>query len=239
MANKKKDEYVSPNAPQGVDYADLFPAVGMSVGLDDITKIANVYRQNKGIFDALFGWLKQVFVKSDERKDNGASQPVVVPAPVLPPPAPPKPEARAVRSLKVKWYFIEIPKESAHAEEGDIPNKNMKIATKQQFDRYVAGKDALPRRSRLHIDITPVDQYGKEFEPGDEANKVLLRGDGYPAMRHIITGPVVLTNEYDDYGCTPVLKIPKDVNLPGRAAITYQAKLGEIESVELDGPVAD
>lgn len=232
-----KKDFVSPNAiVDKPDFGEVFPVVGASVGIDDITKVAEIYKNNKPIFDALFGFFKGLFKKSGQRKD-GVAVPVVVDPPVIPPPVvvPAPPAPRRVAALRAKWYFIEIPKDAAESE-GDIPNKNMKIASKSEFDAFVSGANAIPRRSRLHVDITPVDQFGVDFQPGDEANKLLLRPDGYPAFAHRLSGPVFLTNEYDDFGCTPVLKIPKDANLPERAAIRYSVALGEIVSNEL-GPV--
>ncbi len=236
-APRAEKKYVSPNAPPpvGMDFTESFPMVGAAVGIDDLTKIAQVYRDNKGMFDAIFSFFKSLVGK----KKSAPGAPVVVtPAPVvvLPPPAGPIPSGRVVASLNVKWYFFEIPKNTDHPQDGDIPNKAMRVATKDEFDDFVSGVNAIPRRSRLHVDITPVDQFGKDFLPGDEANKLLLRPDGYPAFEHILGGPVQLTNEYDDFGCTPVLKIPKDTNLPARAAITYQVRLGDIVSRVL-GPV--
>lgn len=219
-----------------IDYRTLIenlgPLLGTVAGASGNADILKFYEKNKALINILAGLGAQFIpgpklaVPTDEDGKPTVNLPPSAPAP--PPTGPPTPleEARRVFSLQVKYFFIERKNTPWKKGGGRF------IIGKPQFDAVLSGSDPLQAGDRIHIDITPHDQFGKPFQPGEAANNLLLRPDGYPAMEHRISGGIgELTNEYDDYGCTPVILIPWEGIQPGfQGVVGYSAAFSGITS---------
>lgn len=203
------------------DYNDIFPVVakmaGLGGGVDAVNQAARLYLQNKGLIDAIFKVLGGLIHKG--HKVSVVDAPVSIPAPA-PVAAPPGVEARRVVNLDVQLFYVERDKKRVVHDGEELFNKDEAEAVRR-------GKGNVGWGDRVHLNITPIDQNGDKFEPGDEANKQLLRADGYPAFEHVISfdggdsGPVGLSSEYDDFGCTPVLKASRDAQDAAGHKVSY------------------
>lgn len=112
---------------------------------------------------------------------------------------------------------------------------------KDEFRSLMSQQSGCQAGDRFAGNMTPFDQFGKDFLPGEDANKLLLvrgmieehqdagYGPGlYPAWEWVTSGDCEVTNEYDDYGCTPQILVPwKDPKIrPGyRGAFSVKANL--------------
>jgi hypothetical protein len=191
-----------------VDLAKIWETA-QKLGLN-ASKIFNLYRKHKSKVETVIEILGGLFGKDDG--PVAPSVPVIT-APPAPPevptaPAPPAPPAvpgipvaaaRVISSLRMRFFFIE---------------RNHKPIPKPDFDKVMEGQDPLDDGDRIHIDITPYDQFGNEVRPGSPELGQLLNADGSNRMQYDLSGDTgEITNEYDDYGCTPVLKVPRGLEL--------------------------
>jgi hypothetical protein len=225
-----------PDFKAATDLSTLIPGVGASVGIGDIAKAIEFYKKNRGAIAVIIGFLKGLFGGG---KDAGKPSPLPVPEQPSPlpvptpkpvPSAPVPPQDRRVGSLRVKYFFIERKNQPGKFGGG------RHILSKPEFDGIVSGGDYLRLGDRVHVDITPVDQFGQPFMPGGEENRSLLYDPSGPVdthnfrMKHnIISGGAVageLTSEYDDYGCTPVILVPWEggpaIDSDAEATLAYQ-----------------
>lgn len=220
----------------GGDLSTLIPGVASSIGIEDIGKAIDFYKKHRNVFQAI---LKVLGL-------GGKPKPVVVaPTPqpdTSPGPAPggntgtptkptssvptPTPEVRRVASLKSKYTLIERKRNLGEFGGGRY------ILPKDEFDQIVSGEGFCRPGDRLHVDITPVDQFGVAFAPGDEANNLLLKdvGVGQDESNFRITHDVdgaEITSGYNDFGCTPVLLVPWEgvtIDSDEKWNVNYQAQ---------------
>lgn len=130
---------------------------------------------------------------------TGPNGPVIVP----PPPVAPPPTARIITSLRAKFYFVE---------------RKGKVLPKNEFDAIISRQDPLQRGDRVHLDVSPYDQFGREIiTDSPELEQLVNRETEPPSLRlrwlQPQDGVGEITNEYDDYGMTPVYKVPKNLEV--------------------------
>lgn len=165
-------------------------------GLASILAIAELVNRLIGMFK------KEATKPVDPPVVTGPNGPVVIPPPP-PPPVEPEPVERVIDSLKARFSFIE---------------RKGKVIPKDEFDRIIARQDPLQRGDRVHLDISPYDQFGKEVTPGSpELEQLVDRSVDPPELRlrwlQPQDGVGEITNEYNDYGMTPVYKVPKTLEI--------------------------
>ncbi len=165
-------------------------------GLGSILAIAELVNQLIGLF------------KKNEKRPaeppvvTGPNGPVVVP-PAPEPPPDTDPVERECTELRAKFYFIE---------------RKGKVLPKDQFERIIRREDPLQRGDRVHLDVSPYDVTGREIEPGSPALEQFVNRDTDPPSLRLRwlqpqDGVGEITNEYDDYGMTPVYKVPKNLEI--------------------------
>lgn len=130
---------------------------------------------------------------------------------------------RTVDSLQAKLFFIE--------QAGNIVDK-------ERFKEIKRGGN-IPWGARIHFDITPYAA-GVAIQPGAPELPGMLQEDGEtPAMKFRVLwdgaegsgpdgempGPSELHSYDDDFGCTPVVKIPKDAEDEAQHTLVLQAIL--------------
>jgi len=210
------------------DLKDVIPAIGAGVGIEDIGKAVEFFKKNRGVIGAilaLFGIGKP--------KTPAPAPTTPAPAPTAPTsgsttvPTPQEPAERRVASLRAKWFLIE--RKNTPGQQGG----GRHIIAKGEFDAITSGADPARLGDRLHVDVTPIDQFGQAFQPGGEENKALLvdpqdrEGElGKSRIEHVIEGNGELTSEYDDFGCTPVILVPWEggrVDSDEESSVTYRA----------------
>lgn len=202
------------------DLKDIIPAIGSSVGIDDIGKAVEFFKKHRGLIGAILG----LFGIGKPK----APKPSPLPPPTEPPPSPglpPKDSApgtppstpapggvRIPTGLRSAWFLIE--RKNRPGEYGG----GRHILGKDDFDAITNGDGWARLGDRLHVNTTPYDAQG-DFQPdnpdGRSDNRGLLVDPNDPAgengksrIVHHIFGNGELTSEYDDYGCTPVVLIP-------------------------------
>ncbi len=223
------------------------------IGLDDILSAVNTWEKYKDQLAPLLSFLAGLWNRIKNRKPT-VTPPAPTPTPVTPtapPPTPAQPPAaqRRVGSLRTKWHLFET-----WAGEG-----KRTIASKAEFDAIVAQEGYAGLGYRLHVDITPVDERGKAFDPDQPINDQLFLTDptlgpveGNNRITHVAVvegveyrsgdvapgetwdgqDVVALTSEYDGYAMTPVLTIARDLELSRERRVSYYA-----EFVGKDGTV--
>jgi hypothetical protein len=158
--------------------------------------------------------------------------PVVTPAPVTPAPSTNQGE---ITSLREKYYFFE------RTEHGS------QVLNKGTYDAILAGDEYLTRGDRIHLDITPfignsplTPESGRKDElllndptKGDVEQNHLFdyvavvdgheyhSGDVVPGQSWDGQDVVFLTSEYDDYGCTPVATVNRDLDLGREHTVSF------------------
>lgn len=211
-----------PETKNDVDFTDVIEGVQIFTKGDKKQALVWLFN-NRGLLgkikDALVGLVKH---KKDQDKVKETApvdeteEPTKPATKVKPNEAPPvvSLEDYEVDSLKVEWMAIETPK-------GSKPNTGQRLYNKSEFDKAVAGSDPVRHGSRLHINITPVDRHGRPFQPGEERNKLLLQNPNSPnagpldagnfLLQTLVDSPsdIGITSDYDDYGCTPTLKVER------------------------------
>lgn len=234
---------VPPEFAVKSDLSSLIPAVASNVGIEDIGKAINFYKQHRRVFAAILA----VFGIGKKKGGESGADPGSVPGggspgptgntgtpggtgtPATTPSTPPTTpgSARRVAGLKARYMLIERKNRLGQAGGGRY------ILPKAEFDEIVEGSGELRPGDRVHVDVTPVDQFGVAFQPGDEANRLLLEDPndeagplGASRIRHHIEGDGELTNEYNDYGCTPVILVPwegRQMDSDRRSTVGYFA----------------
>lgn len=214
------------------DFAEIGPVVQAAMGNIDIGSAIRIYTQNKGIFDAIWN-----FIKGLKGKPKPETPPEVITIPVPPPPVPVTPPTAEpsgdpiVSALRSKWYFIE---RKTGADYGN-PKIAGKPIPKPEFNDTVAGGNPVTNRDRLHIDTTPHDENGNAMDPDTPGLEQLgSKNENSTVEHHVIwdgvdvgeTGNdnVDVTSEYDDYGQTPVLKL-HDIPRGEEHTLSYYARV--------------
>jgi len=227
------------------DLSRVIPAVGASVGIEDIGKAIEFYKKNRGTIDAVIRFFKGLFGGGKKEVPAPVPQPAPQPSEDVdesePAPTPAPGTGLKVVGLKAKWFFIE--RKNTPGQQGG----GRHILDKSAFDSIVAGSEYARLGDRLHVNITPYDQHGRDFVPGGDENRLLLNNpsgeDDTPnhRIKHEIRGNGELTSEYDDYGCTPVILVPwvgEQIDSDKESSVSYVAKFygpdgRVIESAEL------
>lgn len=250
----------------GIDFSDIAGVVGSLAGTINIPPSKNpnaittgnvltAVLKNPALLSLVLGLLSHVgdlFKKKPPVIAVTPVPPVPVVIPTLPPPVNPLPAGqRKVASLRTKWYFFE------RTENGS------KVLDKATYDDIIAGNQFLTRGDRLHVDITPVDQNGIAFGPGDAENNALLlkdpslgdvegnhrfdhvvsvngqeyhSGDTVPGLSWDGQDVVFLTSEYDDLACTPVLTVSRDLALNNSWNVSYHTIYTAPDGSKIVGP---
>ena len=213
MPDEKKDAKSDPNAK--LDYSTATPESVKSsfAGLD----VGSVIKDPKNflllidLINKIKGWISRP-KPIDPPVVQGPGGPVVIPPP---PPVPEEPPARerVITSLRARFYHI---------------SRKNKDISKAEFDAIIARTSPLQAGDRVHLDCTPYDQVGIEIEPGSpELEQLVDRSFDPPRLRlrwlQPFDGIGEITNEYDDYGMTPVYKVPKT------AEVGQQYELGSFQ----------
>lgn len=182
-----------------IDFKFLLPFLAKIVGQK--VQGAKVYKDNKELFDILGPQILEAIQEKLDKDEHGepVALPPVLPAdegPALPKvPQPPPVEKRVVSGLRLKYFFFE--------EEGQIKSK-------PEFDAILSGSDALnARKSKIHVDIDPLDAKGEEIGPGSPELAQLLKPNGETKLQYRFKGsaPAPTTHQWHrDFGCTPVFK---------------------------------
>ena len=188
----------------------------------DLTKVVTavitavkVVKPDADIGDVV-GFVLKIF---NRKKDKPAEVPAEIPTHSSPDIVltPTVPAGRLVTALRSKITGIQN-----HRGGGNLYEK-------AEFDRIVSGDNPAHAGDRLHIDITPIDQFGKPFqtgEPGhpegeDEGIQYLVRFNGQQTVINpvdlagngdndrVTPDNITLHSWHDDYGLTPVVKIHK------------------------------
>lgn len=125
----------------------------------------------------------------------------------LAPPVAPEPMIRRVPAeIRANWTGIARKKHPYQEGGGRVR------VSAQGFRKVMTDQDGLQAGDVVDINITPSDQFGKPFLPGEGANELLLRPDGYPGFVHEISGKGYLVrhmpDEHNPHGCTPSVRIP-------------------------------
>lgn len=146
---------------------------------------------------------------------------IPVPPPPVKPEDPPPAKVRLISSFNARYYHI---------------SRKNKDISKGEFDAIIGRSSPLDDGDRVHLDVTPFDQFGREVAPGSPELEQLVRRwvdengiahqelrlrwlvqaagkDGLPTFGGGGDAVGEVTNEYDDYGMTPVLKVPKGLKL--------------------------
>lgn len=236
---------------KGIDFADIGSVVGGLSGLgalvpDDKSKdtisLGSILKmvlnnpQILGVILGLFQGLGGLFKK----KAQDPTTPVI-PVPITPVPVPVPPTAPSgskITSLRDKIYFFERTMGGS------------KVLNKQTYDNLLAGNEFLTRGDRIHLDVTPM--LGNIFMGPESSlkDKLLLQdpskgdvegnhrivhvaivdghefrsGDPEPENNWDGQDVVFLTSEYDDYGCTPVMTVNRDLELGSEHTVSYYAE---------------
>lgn len=238
---------------QGVDFADIAGVVGGLGGLTSLippsknpkaVTTGNVLTtvlnnpQLLGLILGLFQSLGGLFKKKPKPTEVPTEPITVAPVPVPTPPTPaPVTSTDKITALKSKWYFFE------RTEHGS------QVLNKGTYDDIIAGNQFLTRGDRLHVDITPLigsQVMGPESSRKDELllqdpskgdvegnhrfiyvavvnGKEYRSGDVAPGENWDGQDVVFLTSEYDDYGCTPVLTVNRDLGLNAEYSVSFYA----------------
>lgn len=226
------------NPPQfkaATDLSTLIPGVGSSVGIEDIGKAIDFYKAHRAVFAAIIGFLGGIFghkkaaapaASSSTSSTSSSSSTSPTTGGTAPTGGSPGPDTRRVASLRSRYMLIERKNNLGQSGGGRY------ILPKSEFDAIVNGDDPARPGDRLHVDITPVDQHGVAFQPGDPANALLLKdptaGQGEFNFRitHDVDGAEI-TSGYDDNGCTPVLLVPWEghtIDSDEKWNVNYQAQ---------------
>lgn len=206
MPEETKTAAKKPDPLAMLDYADATPEVvkAQFAGLD----IGAVLKDPKNflllidLINKIKGWISRP--KPIDPPTTGGGGTVIPPPPPPPDPEAPPPREKVITSLRARFYHI---------------SRKNKDISKAEFDAIVARDSPLQAGDRVHMDCTPYDQFGIEVAPGDPALEQLVERytdeDGNPQSRLRLRwlqphdGIGEITNEYDDYGMTPVYKVPK------------------------------
>lgn len=139
---------------------------------------------------------------------------------------------RTIVGLHAKLFYVQIDPHRV--------GQGVLVEDKDRARRIKRGEDALGWGDRIHYDLTPIMSDGRPLQPGDPENDALLLDDkGHSIMAYRWTwdgeensypsgeqpSPVTLSSEYDDHGCTPVLRPNKDSEDQARHELTFQAFL--------------
>ncbi len=198
-----------PDAPEKLDYstAETGQVQSLLAGFD----LGEVIK-NPLVFKFLIDTINKIIGRITAPKPidppwtEGPNGPVVIPPPPPPPEEPPVKE-RLITSLRAKFYHIS--------------RKNRDIS-KAEFDAIVSRNSPLQAGDRVHLDCTPYDQFGIEVGPGSPeleqlVNRQVVNGQEVATLRlrwlQPMDGIGEITNEYDDYGMTPVYKVPKSAKV--------------------------
>ena len=184
------------------DLSSIFSLIGKLLGKEgQVEKAREVYKANKPLFDLLGRVVKDVL-----SRDKPNAPPVVV--------APPDPPVvvgedgevvpgypRVVSGLRLSAFF-EVAGE---------------VVPKAEFQKIMSGENPLPGqgRTKVHLDIDPLDQHGVEIGPGDVNLGQLVNPDGSHKMSYSWSlggakgadAPVTVHQYHRDFGCTPTFKI--------------------------------
>lgn len=196
------------------------------VNVSILTKILKFYEANKGLFTILLPII-QGLLKGSPGK--APAVPVVTPPAPPPPPtviAPPPlpggivapPVKREIASLNVSYFWINR-KNTPWVEGGGrylLPSDKVKA--------ILSREDPLQAGDRVCFDVTPRDQFGRVFAPGDDAN-VLMKGIEYEVVGGI--GELQLQDpEGLGFDPTPVVFVPWEASSGVKPG--FQAELGLI-----------
>jgi len=181
-------------------------------------KILRWYEQNKGLADFFINLFRG---QTKPPVIVAPPAPIVIPPPPpAPPPAvvlPPAPAAREIAALGVRYYWANR-KNTPYKEGGD-----RKMIDGDFFRRILAGEDPWQCGDRVTFDVTPSDQWGRPFVPGDAAN-VLMRGIEY----EVVGDGELQLQDPDNIGFdpTPTIFVPWDPASGVKPG--YQGELGLI-----------
>ena len=173
---------------------------------DILSKLLRFYEQNKTLFVILLPLLQKI----PGLFSHPAAAPPAPPAPAPVPPPPPAPPvavveppasvARKIAALSVKYFWINR-KNTPYTEGG-----GRSLLSTAQFQAVISRADPLQAGDRVTLDITPIDQFGRPFQPADSAN-VLMKG-----IEHWVVGGVAELQLQDPenlgYDPTPTLFVP-------------------------------
>lgn len=117
------------------------------------------------------------------------------------PPLPAAAEPRRIAGLRGHWWFGER-KNQPYMKGG-----GRKEISKEEFREIMSGRQGAQAGDRMHADFTPTDQFGHDFLPGQDVNRLLLDDQGNPAIVFVPGDPLEETSR-DDFGMTPVFLVP-------------------------------
>lgn len=187
----------------------LLGVLGRDKKLGGVIRFAQANPNIVNIVEQLGNQIIHAHDKHEEQVATGAFSPQPPPPPPTPVgghDAPPDPwlGLPPIVALEAKLYFVEKKGSGGQLEDKD------------HFDEIRTGRGNGHLGDRYHFDVTPVDATGARLQPGDPRMNYLppnLANDrGAPVtsewecdgvMRNDSVG---LSSEYDDYGCTPVLR---------------------------------
>jgi hypothetical protein len=147
------------------DLSVVAPKVQALTGIEDIGKVVQVYTQNKGFFDMLFGLVKGWLAHRSDPATVPAPPPVTLTPPpvVIPPPvsAPVVPgTVDDVKRLQARLAFVEKARRNA------VSGQRGELEDLPRFTEILAGAN-IDDGSWLHTDCTPFADSGTEIAPDD------------------------------------------------------------------------
>jgi hypothetical protein len=172
--------------------------------------------------------LGAILEKIHSKKDNPVVQVQPGPTPIPQPAGPPLPHPEVTPAQPPGHVYPEPDALEAHilaAEHWARGPHGGGLYGIGALQALRSGEGPAQPGDRIHMDVTPSAR-GVKFAPGGPENAVLLR-PGIPEqeaaiMHHRIDGSCDLESEYDDGGCTPVLRVHRDFT--GEETVTYQAE---------------
>jgi hypothetical protein len=202
----------------------LPPVVDETVELGNLdtnilARALKFYEDNKTLFALIFKWggpLLQQLLHPTPTAVVAPPLPVVVPPPlpvVVPPPVAGAPREIAVLLNRYFWINRKL---TPWVEGG-----GRKLLGNPEAQAIYAGDDPCQGGDRVCFDITPVDQFGRKFVPGDQAN-VLMKGIEYEVLGGV--GELQLQDpEGIGFDPTPVVFVPWE---GGTVKPGFQGELG-------------
>jgi hypothetical protein len=190
-------------------------------GMDDVTKILALYLQYKPAIDALLS----AFKKKPEPAKPEPAQPQPEP-PGMNEPEPTPAADRRIASAGVTVFWVA--RKNQPFKEGG----GRYLIADAEKNRIVAGSDPLQAGDRVCYDVTPKDQNGVKFKPGDAANEQ-FQGVFYEALG---MGEIQQQDpEGIGYDPTPVVFVPWKGVKPGDTG-EVGLKVRFANGVEAEGP---
>ncbi len=237
---------VARNAPRQLTLQEALALLAQSQGGAPAAPVPPLPQASTNILASLLPMLLPILLQWVMAEIAKAGQPSTPGVPT--PPAPPTPPQPPVLEPGEPPMPPDVPlRQFSGSMESDFRNWQAGAPGKvvPQSDAALAeiesGRDGLntSQKNKIAINLTPRFTDGSKLHKDQEENELLLRADGYPAAKHIITFdgrqrvwgdddydlPVEISRDYANYGMGPVLVLPPLNDGNGPHTIQYRCEV--------------